>query len=308
MAGETQQGGKALVFFWKVDEEFGAFSQWYRSPFTYDGKTFTTMEQFMMYKKAMVFGDETMANKILTSSGQNPRAHKSMGRKVKNFDDAKWNRVGVQVVVDGSFHKFVQNPELAKILIDTGASTLAEASRYDRIWGIGYTANVAMANTHAWGQNKLGKCLMVVRDMLRERNKLVIAKELAAENPIRGDVVRVCYFCTSATMVRAMNRDTTRHTLIPVVTTCVDCVQTHHLAFGWLNRHEVMTMLDPILRHAEINEDTHEIVEKETFSIVHPKMATEMCPNDSVATLIRSGVHGRGDLQVPPAMDRWTRP
>ena len=40
------------VFFWG-----GVFSQWYKSNFTLDGITFNTAEQYMMYKKAMLFED-----------------------------------------------------------------------------------------------------------------------------------------------------------------------------------------------------------------------------------------------------------
>ena len=43
-----------------------------------------------------------------------------------------------------------------------------EASPYDRVWGVGFTEKNAGANRHRWGQNLLGKALMVVRARLEE--------------------------------------------------------------------------------------------------------------------------------------------
>lgn len=42
-----------------------------------------------------------------------------------------------------------------------------EASPSDRIWGIGFDAEHAEGNEKDWGQNKLGKALMRVREKLR---------------------------------------------------------------------------------------------------------------------------------------------
>ena len=46
--------------FHSPNEENGYLSNWYLSPFTLDGVTFSSMEQYMMYCKAVCFGDDTI--------------------------------------------------------------------------------------------------------------------------------------------------------------------------------------------------------------------------------------------------------
>lgn len=54
--------------------------------------------------------------------------------------------------------------------MDTGTATLAEASPYDRVWGIGMTAEQAgKAGSDEWkGENQLGRCLERVRCELQK--------------------------------------------------------------------------------------------------------------------------------------------
>ena len=44
---------EAFTFFWK-----SRLSQWHRSPFTISGVTFSHAEQYMMYTKALLFGEQ----------------------------------------------------------------------------------------------------------------------------------------------------------------------------------------------------------------------------------------------------------
>ena len=46
-----------IICFHLVDEPNGFLSNWYPSPFTVDGQHFTSVEQYMMYRKAITFGD-----------------------------------------------------------------------------------------------------------------------------------------------------------------------------------------------------------------------------------------------------------
>lgn len=73
------------------------------------------------------------------------------------------------VVEEGNYMKFTQNENLKKLLLDTGERELVEASRFDRVWGIGYSAaNALYVEKEEWGQNLLGKALMRVRERTRE--------------------------------------------------------------------------------------------------------------------------------------------
>jgi len=53
------------------------------------------------------------------------------------------------------------------VLLGTGDRELAEAARRDRVWGIGYNAEEAEVNRENWGENRLGRALMCVRERLK---------------------------------------------------------------------------------------------------------------------------------------------
>lgn len=99
------------VFFWG-----GHYSQWYKSEFKLDGIKFVTAEQCMMYKKAMLFNDEDIANAIMNT--RNPKEQKALGRKVRNFDTKVWNDNCRTFVKDAQIAKYTQNPELLKLMME----------------------------------------------------------------------------------------------------------------------------------------------------------------------------------------------
>lgn len=152
-----------FTFFWQKDSPF---SQWYPSPFEVDGHTFGCAEQYMMYRKANLFGDEATAQRILATP--DPRAQKALGRQVQGFSEAVWVREREAIVRTGNRAKFTQNPPLRAALLATAGTTLVESSPYDRIWGIGLSADHPAATDPAkWrGLNLLGKILTELRDEL----------------------------------------------------------------------------------------------------------------------------------------------
>lgn len=141
-------------------------SQWYPCQFEVDGVTYTSAEQYMMAEKAKLFGDEEIRSEILCTS--DPRKCKALGRKVRNFDKAVWNKEKEHIVRKGNTKKFLQNSALRSFLLSTGDKVLVEASPTDRVWGIGLGKNNPDAlNPQKWrGQNLLGFALMNVRDFL----------------------------------------------------------------------------------------------------------------------------------------------
>ncbi|KAL1640066.1 hypothetical protein SLS58_007333 [Diplodia intermedia] len=155
------------IFFLKADEaEFGWLCQWYAAPFAHEGTTFNCAEQWMMWRKARTAGDEKAAAKILAT--REPRKQKSLGRKVEGFDEGVWDGIKSQVVEEGNYLKFTQNEALRKMLLDTGERELAEASKFDRVWGIGFAAaDAAHTPREEWGENLLGKALVRVRERIR---------------------------------------------------------------------------------------------------------------------------------------------
>ncbi len=142
-------------------------SQWYPCRFEEDGVVYNCAEQYMMAHKALTFGDRETLAQIMAA--EDPKTCKALGRRVKPFDSAVWNREKYAVVVNGNLAKFGQNPELRAFLTGTGDAVLVEASPWDNVWGIRLgEKDPRVKNPAEWqGQNLLGFALMEVRDRLR---------------------------------------------------------------------------------------------------------------------------------------------
>lgn len=153
-----------VICFHNPNEENGYLSNWYRSDFMVDGMKFSSMEQFMMYRKAVCFHDNLIAKQILET--EDVAAIKALGREVSNYDDHVWNGVRQITVYEGLLAKFSQNDDLKKKLKSTGTAILAECAVRDRIWGIGLSMHdPRRMNPKQWnGKNLLGYTLMMVRD------------------------------------------------------------------------------------------------------------------------------------------------
>lgn len=155
-----------IICFHNPDKENGYLSNWDLSQFSVDEITFSSMEQYMMYKKAVCFQDYDTAGRILEL--EDVSQIKKLGRKVSNYDENSWNGVRQIVVYRGLLEKFGQNDELKKLLLETGDSVLAECAVKDRIWGIGLSmTDPDRMDRACWKeQNMLGYALMMVREAL----------------------------------------------------------------------------------------------------------------------------------------------
>lgn len=155
-----------IVCFHNPNEENGYLSNWYPSSFMVDNINFSSMEQFMMYRKAICFGDKDIAYQILATDEVSEI--KALGRLVADYNENYWNGIRQIVVFKGLLAKFSQNRGLKEQLKATGNSFLAECAVKDRVWGIG----LSMEDTDRFvidkwkGQNLLGYALMMVRECL----------------------------------------------------------------------------------------------------------------------------------------------
>lgn len=130
-----------------------------------------------------------MANDAVTAAvimgTTSPRNQKQLGREVVGFDADAWDRIKSEVVERGNYLKFTQGTNVAsmkigdegdpvplkELLLTTGDRELVEASRFDRVWGIGFDAQHALSMPREkWGQNLLGEALMNVRDRIRQES------------------------------------------------------------------------------------------------------------------------------------------
>ena len=153
-----------IICFHNPDEENGYLSNWYKSDFNVNGIDFSSMEQFMMYKKAILFNDVLIAQQILVTS--DVACIKRLGRSVRDYNDHIWNGMRQIVVYEGLSAKFAQNEDLMMRLKSTRNAVLAECAVKDKIWGIGISmSNPDRLEQSKWkGQNLLGYSLMMVRD------------------------------------------------------------------------------------------------------------------------------------------------
>jgi predicted NAD-dependent protein-ADP-ribosyltransferase YbiA (DUF1768 family) len=120
-----------FVMFWG-----GTYSQWCPSIFEIDGVVYNTAEQYMMAKKALLFGDYDSLKKIMLE--ESPSVQKALGKMFKE-------------------------------LLSTGDREIVEASPEDNIWGIGlHETNPLAWNKTTWrGTNWLGLAIMQVRETLK---------------------------------------------------------------------------------------------------------------------------------------------
>ena len=155
-----------IICFHNPDEENAYLSNWYTSDFSVNGINFSSMEQYMMYQKALRFGDTKIADKILATD--DVAKIKKLGREVQGYDDSVWNGVRQIIVYEGLTAKFSQNEDLKAKLLETKDVILAECAVRDKIWGIGLSmTDEKRFDKDKWkGQNLLGYALMLVREHL----------------------------------------------------------------------------------------------------------------------------------------------
>lgn len=158
-----------IICFHNPQEENGYLSNWFESSFKIDNIEFSSMEQYMMYEKAVLFNDMEIASQILKLS--DAATVKSLGRAVRNYNDVLWNGVRQIVIYKGLIQKFSQNESLKKQLLETSPHILAECAVNDKIWGIGLSMkDENRFNMKKWsGQNLLGFTLMQVRNDLERK-------------------------------------------------------------------------------------------------------------------------------------------
>ncbi len=124
----------------------------------------------MMHQKALLFGDQAIADKILKSSSAS--VQKKLGRQVANFNQTVWEAECKRIVYEGNEAKFTQNNDLLEALLATRGTTLVEASPDDRIWGVGLAEeDPRIRHRRTWrGTNWLGEILTQLRENIESRS------------------------------------------------------------------------------------------------------------------------------------------
>lgn len=152
-------------FIFYFGEKF-VYSHWFKCDFKIGNLNLCCVEQYIMYQKAILFNDNEIAKRILNSS--DPSRHRHLGKRVTGFNKGIWHQHCKRFPFEGNFAKFSQNEELRKILMQSVGKYFAEASPYDRIWGIGLSmSNLKIYDRLQWrGKNWAGEVLESVRTEL----------------------------------------------------------------------------------------------------------------------------------------------
>ena len=140
--------GMTVICFHNNNEENGYLSNWYPSTFTHNGITFSSMEQYMMYRKALSFGDEKVATQILATdnAAEIKAITKIKGSSSYNVEDygiALANAHGAGLTLD-EFDKQVASVDK---ISDEERQKIIESGEYLPSY---------MWNTNGWLCDKLG--------------------------------------------------------------------------------------------------------------------------------------------------------
>ncbi len=157
----------AAVFFHKPEEPYGWLSNWAPSEFILDGVKYSSVEQYIMHQKCVLFGDVEAAEQVMKTN--DPAKQQAIARGAHGYIENVWNGQRQMIGEKGLHAKFYQNPDLRKKLLDTGDAWLVECANSDKIWacGVGLYQD-GKEDVSKWkGTNILGFALMKVREELK---------------------------------------------------------------------------------------------------------------------------------------------
>lgn len=141
------------IYFYKINDEYGCFSNFAHYEFELDGKSWMTSEHYFQAQKFHGTKYEEIIRLL-----DNPMQAARMGRNrdLPLRDD--WEQIKDEVMKKAVYAKFSQNNEIKDILLSTTNNNLIENTSDDYYWGCG---------TKGTGKNKLGIILMQVREELQ---------------------------------------------------------------------------------------------------------------------------------------------
>lgn len=137
------------LHFYRVEDEYGEFSNFAPSPIRLKGGLWPTVEHYFQAQKFA--GTEHEKQVRLANS---PMIAARMGRSRSRPLRRDWEQVKENIMREGLRAKFTQHPQLRDLLIATGKRTLIEHTTNDRYWADGGDGK---------GRNRLGILLMELR-------------------------------------------------------------------------------------------------------------------------------------------------
>lgn len=141
------------IYFYKINDEYGCFSNFSHHGFELAGKWWMTSEHYFQAQKYSGTEYEEVIRLL-----DNPMKAAEMGRNRNLPLRRDWEQVKDNVMRKAVFAKFSQNDGLKTLLLNTGLECIIEKTTNDYYWGCG---------TDGSGKNMLGIILMETREKLR---------------------------------------------------------------------------------------------------------------------------------------------
>jgi N-glycosidase YbiA len=151
---QNPESAMEKIRFYRVDDEYGCFSNFSPHPVKMKGKVWPTSEHYFQAQKFVGTAHEEEIRRV-----KSPMIAARMGRDRKRPLRRDWESVKDEIMFEAVRAKFTQHEELRKILLATGDAEIIEHTGKDSYWGDGGDGG---------GRNMLGKTLMLVRDELRK--------------------------------------------------------------------------------------------------------------------------------------------
>ena len=145
-------------------------SNFFKCRIDFQGQTFNSSEHIYQYTKCSFLNRSDLADRIISSDS--PREAKTLAC-ILNCDRgmANWDKIKIDAMSKILRAKWNCSGRFRQTLMSTARLTIAEATQ-DTYWGVGVASNLAQYTNPSkfLGQNKLGKCLMSLRDTIEDTN------------------------------------------------------------------------------------------------------------------------------------------
>jgi len=149
------------IYFYRVSDRFGEFSNFAKYPFEAEGKTWPTSEHYFQAKK---FAGTAHEEEVRLA--RSARVAAAMGRERNRPLRSDWETIKLEVMRTALRHKFDQHSYLVDLLLSTNEEEIIEQTTDDLYWGCGSNGS---------GLNMLGQLLMELRDVYRKHRSSSIS-------------------------------------------------------------------------------------------------------------------------------------
>jgi ribA/ribD-fused uncharacterized protein len=153
------------IYFYKVWQPYGCFSNFSPHPIEIQGTYWPTVEHY--YQAQKFVGSEEAIIIPSIHGASTPEEAATLGRCGTRKLRSDWEMVKTDVMRAAVLKKFITHREIQEVLLVTDDEVLVENSPTDYFWGCGADKT---------GQNHLGKILMSVREEIRQLLSLSVNK------------------------------------------------------------------------------------------------------------------------------------